>query len=381
MAFDLSFFVILFGGVLVLLVVLGTWVLWKPLLALVPAPPDAVRRDLAYRIRGIGYPVEVVKDVLRVRVDSLAQVKLHVRRGARGTQIRYEVDATNLGWSIVLVTALITYLAVIAVGVGIAIHARARGFARSRVVPLLGNPPLGTLPPMDVQSLLLEGLSEAQRLSQEALDYEREARQNAVGIVLFVGLIVWVVVFLGFALAVPFHLPNPPLSLAVLASFVSGLTVVLGSWLVYLRRSPKIRELEEDASFYRTAWMRQTPPGSATGEPRAGLEMLLRAATRSPVWREVRASRRFWHDPIAGLAMFILGYGAIFLPFLAILGAGLPWEWRAFLAALGTAFAAGEIWFVRHWIRDIQSQDDRDRRSWEQRRAAIEAELWRILSG
>ena len=381
MAFDLSFFVILFGGVLVLLVVLGTWVLWKPLLALVPAPPDAVRRDLAYRIRGIGYPVEVVKDVLRVRVDSLAQVKLHVRRGARGTQIRYEVDATNLGWSIVLVTALITYLAVIAVGVGIAIHARARGFARSRVVPLLGNPPLGTLPPMDVQSLLLEGLSEAQRLSQEALDYEREARQNAVGIVLFVGLIVWVVVFLGFALAVPFQLPNPPLSLAILASFVSSLTVVLGSWLVYLRRSPKIRELEEDASFYRTAWMRQTPPGSATGEPRAGLEMLLRAATRSSVWREVRASRRFWHDPIAGLAMFILGYGAIFLPFLAILGAGLPWEWRAFLAALGTAFAAGEIWFVRHWIRDIQSQDDRDRRSWEQRRAAIEAELWRILSG
>ena len=381
MAFDLSFFVILFGGVLVLLVVLGTWVLWKPLLALVPAPPDAVRRDLAYRIRGIGYPVEVVKDVLRVRVDSLAQVKLHVRRGARGTQIRYEVDATNLGWSIVLVTALITYLAVIAVGVGIAIHARVRGFARSRVVPLLGNPPLGTLPPMDVQSLLLEGLSEAQRLSQEALDYEREARQNAVGIVLFVGLIVWVVVFLGFALAVPFQLPNPPLSLAILASFVSGLTVVLGSWLVYLRRSPKIRELEEDASFYRTAWMRQTPPGSATGEPRAGLEMLLRAATRSSVWREVRASRRFWHDPIAGLAMFILGYGAIFLPFLAILGAGLPWEWRAFLAALGTAFAAGEIWFVRHWIRDIQSQDDRDRRSWEQRRAAIEAELWRILSG
>src|SRR5436190_656889 len=201
MAFDLSFFVILFGGVLVLLLVLGTWVLWKPLLALVPAPPDAVRRDLAYRIRGIGYPVEVVKDVLRVRVDSLAQIKLHVRRGARGTQIRYEVDATNLGWSIVLVTALITYLAVIAVGVGIAIHARARAFARSRVVPLLGNPPLGTLPPMDVQSLILEGLSEAQRLSQEALDYEREARQNAVGIVLFVGLIVWVVVFLCFVLA------------------------------------------------------------------------------------------------------------------------------------------------------------------------------------
>src|SRR5438046_10090594 len=108
MPFDPSFSVILLVGVLVLLVVLGTWVLWNPLLALVPAPPDAVRRDLAYRIRGIGYPVEVVKDVLRVRVDSLAQVKLHVRRGAPGTQIRYERGATKLRRSGVLGPALLT---------------------------------------------------------------------------------------------------------------------------------------------------------------------------------------------------------------------------------------------------------------------------------
>jgi hypothetical protein len=166
-----------------------------------------------------------------------------------------------------------------------------------------------------------------------------------------------------------------------LASFLSGLTVVLGSWLVYLRRSPRIRELEQDANLYRTAWMGQRLPGSAAGEPRANLEMLLRAATRSPLWREIRASRRFWHDPVAGLMMFILGYGAIFLPFLAILGVGLPWEWRAFLGVFGAAFAAGGIWFVRSWIREIQDQDDRDRRTWEERRAAIEAELWRILSG
>src|SRR3989442_1020922 len=242
-------------------------------------------------------------------------------------------------------------------------------------------PPLGTLPPADVQSLLLEGLSEAQRLSQEALDYEREARQNAIGIVLLAGLVVWGVVFAGFAVAVPFQLPNPLASAAILAFFLSGLTVVLGVWLVYLRRSPRIRELEQDADFYRAAWMRQTLPGSAAGEPRTGLEMLLQAATRSALWREIRTSRRFWHDPVAGLTMFILGYGAIFLPFLAILGAGLSWEWRGAPLFSGGAFSAGVIWFVRSWTREIQNQDERDRRSWEERRAAIEAELWRILSG
>ena len=381
MAVDVTFFVLLFGGAAVLLVVLSIWALWKPLLAVVPAAPDAARRDLAYRIRAIGYPVEVVKDVLRVKVDSIAQLKLRIRGGPRGTEIRYEVDATSVGWSIVLITGLISYLAFIAVGVSIAIHLRARGFARSRVAPLLDNPPLGTLPPADVRSLLLEGLSEAQRLAQEALDYEREARQNAIGLVLFAGLIVWVVVFVGFAMEVPLQLPDPLVSGAILACFLSGLTVVLGSWLVYLRRSPRIRELQQDANFYRTAWVGQTLPGSGGGEPRAGLEMLLRAATRSPLWREIRASRRFWHDPIAGLMMFILGYGAIFLPFLAIVGVGLSWEWRAFLAVLGAVFAAGGLRFVRSWIREIQNQDDRDRRSWEERRAAIEAELWRILSG
>src|SRR2546428_148030 len=93
--------------------------------------------------------------------------------------------------------------------------------------------------------------------------------------------------------------------------------------------------------------MRQTLPGSAAGEPRTGLEMLLRAATRSSLWREIRTSRRFWHDPVAGLTTFILGYGAIFLPFLAILGAGLSWEWRALLASVGAAFAVGGVLVVR----------------------------------
>ena len=64
MAMDLTFFAIYLGGPAVLLVVLGIWAVRKPLLAVVPAPPDAARRDLAYRIRAIGYPVEVVKDVL-----------------------------------------------------------------------------------------------------------------------------------------------------------------------------------------------------------------------------------------------------------------------------------------------------------------------------
>src|SRR3990170_7640718 len=144
---------------------LVAWAFWKPLLIVVPAAPDAVRRDLAYRLRATGHTVDAAKAVLRIKIDSLSALKLHVRPGPQGTEIRYEVDATNLGWAIVLIFALVGYLGVIAIAIGIAIHLKASGFARSSVSPLLAYPPLGTLPVPDVRSLLVEGLSEAQRLA------------------------------------------------------------------------------------------------------------------------------------------------------------------------------------------------------------------------
>ena len=95
------FFLIVFGGPIAFLLFLIVWVLRKPLLAVAPATPDAVRRDLAYRIRAIGYPVDAAKDALRVKVDSLAALKLRVRANPEGgSQVRYEVDATSTGWAI-----------------------------------------------------------------------------------------------------------------------------------------------------------------------------------------------------------------------------------------------------------------------------------------
>lgn len=373
----LGFLVLLFGGVALLLAFLVTWVLWKPLLAVVTAPAGAVRRDLAYRIRAIGYPVDVAKDVLKVKVDSITALKVHVREAEPGTKIRYEVDATGLGWTLVLIFAFAPYLGIASLITALMIHVRARRFARSRVAPLLTNPPLGTLPPRDTQTLLLEGLSEAHRLAQEALEYETEARQNAIGLLLIGGLVLWALVF--FALSQFALLPFA--TAALLAFLASGATVVLGVWLVYVGRSPRIHELTQDADFYRQAWMGQVGPAQATRETRGVLELLLHAVTRSSYWRDVRRSRKFWHDPIAGLTMFILVYGAVIFSSLALVVDILSWEWRLLLGGLGATFAAGGIRFVHSWMREIQEQDERDRRSWEERREAIEAELWRILSG
>lgn len=370
-----------FGGTFLFLVLLIVWVLRKPLLATVPGPPDAARRDLAYRLRANGFPVEDAKGVLKVRIDSLAALKVHIRPRTAGTEIRYEVDATPSGWALVLILAIIGYAGFVAFVVAVVIDLRSRSFARSRVAALLDHLPLGTLPPQDVRSLLVEGLSEAQRLSEEALAYEREARQNAVGLVLIGGLVLWTVVFV--ALGTPLLIPSPfPFGLALaLSLFVSAAAATVGSWLVYTNRGPRIRELEQEAGLYRGAWTGQIIPTPYPPEARATLELLLRAAMRSPYWRDVRRSRRLWHDPVAGLMVFILAYGALLLPFLGIVAEFLPVPWRILLGGVGGLFGLGVVWFIRSWTREVREQDQRDRTSWEERRRAIEEELLRILSG
>ena len=378
--FFLTFFLIV-GGMILFLAILVAWAFWKPLLAIVPASPDAVRRDLAFRLRATGYTVDAAKAVLRIKIDSLSALKLHVRPRPQGTEIRYEVDATGLGWAIVLIFAAVGYLGVVAIAIGIAIHLTARQFARSRVAPLLAYPPLGTLPAPDVRSLLVEGLSEAQRLASEALEYEREARQTAIGLIVIGAIALWVVVFVTLGIYVPLPVPNPGLFAVLLAFAVSVAAGSAGSWVVYAKTSPRVKELEQDASFYRMVWTGEALGAPTPGGPRGGLELLLRAAERSYYWREIRRRRRLWHDPVAGLTMFVLAYGATFLPFLAIAITVLSWEWRAFLVALGALFAAGGIRFVRSWTREVREQDEADRIDWEKRRAAIEAELWKILSG
>jgi hypothetical protein len=378
----LTSLLLLFGGTFLFLVLLIAWVLWKPLLATIPADADAVRRDLAYRLRANGHPVEIAKGgVLKIRIDSLAALKLHVRSGVAGTEIRYEADATSSGWALVLILAMIGYAGFAAFVIALIIDLRSRSFARSRVASLLDHLPLGTLPPQDVRSILVEGLSEAQRLSQEALEYEREARQNAIALVLFGGLVLWALAFVGLGTSWLLSSPLPILQATVASFLISAGAVVIGSWLVNVNRARRIHELEQDTNLYSSAWTGQLLPTPSPVEPRGYLELLLHAAIRSAYWREIRRSRRFWHDPIAGLTIFILGYGAVFLPFLAIVGEFVPLEWRIFLGGLGGILGLGLLWFIRYWTREIQEQDDRDRTSWEDRRRAIEEELWRILSG
>src|SRR6266705_2911150 len=98
-----------------------------------------------------------------------------------------------------------------------------------------------------------------------------------------------------------------------------------------------------------SSWMGEVQAVPPSGAPQGRLEFLLHAAMRSPYWREIRRRRRLWHDPVAGLTIFVFAYGAVSLVLFSIVLEFLPIEWRVFLGVLGGLFGARGSWFVRRW--------------------------------
>ena len=318
---------------------------------------------------------------MKVSVGSISAVKIHVRPGPRGTEVRYEVDATGLGWTLVLLLMITGYLGLASLIVAIYIHASAAGFARSRLLPMLGHPPLGTLPSPDVHSFLVEGLSEAGRLVSEAYDLEREARQNAVGLIVIGAVFLWVAALLGFQSLLGSGIPGSLLLSVLLAIIVSAAAAGVGSWAVYNRSRATIRELETEKSLYAAALANETFGGPVREMQQGGLELLLRAAMRSSHWREIRRRRRPWHDPIVGFTWFILAWGAFITFALATTATILSLEWRLGLVGFGSTCLVLLVWTIRSERRGIRERDERDRASWERRSQEIENTLWKLLSG
>ena len=370
---------------------LVTVFLRRPRLAIAQAPPEAVLRDIAFRLRASGMAVEESGRFLRVPIGSLSALKVHTRARPTGTEVSYEVDMTPLAWTLVLSSALLAtvvpahpitlFLAGIpALVIAAIVAATGRSFARNRLRPLLDARVLGQAPPPGPQSLLIEGLSEARRLVSDTLMYERAAGQDAIALILLGSLALWAFLFF----AAPSYLPPPfqgnLLANLALATGSATIPAVLGSLLVHRSRARLVSELERERDRFGTAMAWETLGSLPPEGQRGGLELLLHAAARTPVWREIRRRRRIWHDVGTGFTIFLLGEGSVFSLALAALDF-LSLAWRAGLGGLGVLFAAGLAWTVRSWRREMAAQDARDQENWDRRRARVESELWKLLAG
>jgi hypothetical protein len=142
-----------------------------------------------------------------------------------------------------------------------------------------------------------------------------------------------------------------------------------------------VAELRGERDTYAAAVALEATGVVSPGLQAYGLELLLRAGEKSRSWREVRRRRKLWQDPVAHFAIFLCLYGGVLTLALGIGMDFLPLAGRAALVLFGATLTVCGVWYARNWLRGVREEDDRDRISWQQRRAELETRLDEILSG
>ncbi len=344
----------------------------KPSLGTVSAPPEAVLRHIAFPLRASGFSTSEEPGYIKVRVNDLAELKVYARQSPGGTDIRYEVGATPLGWMLILVLVLLAYFNVVSIILALYIHFSARAFARERIVPLLGIPIHPVTSPQPLRVALIEGLSEAQRLASEAYEYDNEAYQNGIGLITLASFAIWALLFVvpvfwkGGLFAVPI-LTAFAIATAAAASFL-----VAGLYVLTRRLRPRLELLRQEREIYRSALAFEVSGAPLPEEGAHGLELLLRAVERSFAWRKIRHRRKLWHDPVAQLTIFLFAWGSVVTGLLAAFLDILPMAMRLVLSILFVVFAIGFVWSIRTWQRRVREEDERERAAWDARKADLE---------
>ncbi|MFQ5910334.1 MAG: hypothetical protein ACE5IJ_06395 [Thermoplasmata archaeon] len=368
MAFEL-WLVFIVGSLVSALGVLLWVFLRRPFLASVPMKPEVATAALAHRLRIKGYQVAEEPRKLLVRINDWTRLAIRWR-GDEETVFRYSVDATPRGWGAVLVLAIIVYTAVLAIGLAAYIHWKAVRAAH-RVQESLARDPLAPPHPDDVGALLLDGLSEARRLAVETLEYEREAWENAIvlvvlgafllGAFLFVGAFLW-----GHDLVTTLGLPATS-GLLVGVAVAIGL---LGYLLLRASYRPRLQELRSWDTTFREAFERELAGEAPPEGESSAVELLAEAAIRAPLWSRERRLRKLHHDPaatwiafaLAGSAAYLFAFTAFFVdPF-----------WRLLTGSIGAVLTVGAAAFWRRWRRGLWEEERRTRASWEAVRRRLE---------
>ena len=194
---------------------------------------------LANKLRFEGFPTKKVGNVLRVTKGNLVAVKLHLRRYHSGTQVLCGLDASPVGWALILILIFLPWVFVVAVAVAVYIHVSGRRFAKETIRPLIRPSYARPLvEPDGVRELLLEGIAEMERLASEAKEFERMAIWTVDLALLAGGIILFGVLLMVLSFLTPF-LTAIAVSLVIFGSFT-----IPSILLVHRRKAGTIEELE-----------------------------------------------------------------------------------------------------------------------------------------
>lgn len=343
-----------------------------------PLPPDSLQKHVVYQLRREGLRVEEGTEGTKVRLGSVAALRVRFLPLPGGSEMRYQPYATSSGWGTLITLIVLVWTSLIGLLTVVYVERKARRFARDRLAAIVTG--VDSLPPPsteDIRVLLVHGLSEGHRLASDAYEAQRSALGDSVALVAVTGLAVWalalVLLVFGLPPGSPWREGAPLLGLPL----AIGVGVTLGlEWAVWRRARPRILASRGWAERLRIALIREASRQPPAPAELSSVELLMELSEQIPAWLRLRRWVGLSGDQAAGWVVFLLGFIAFW-----ILGLAFDLAYTgAFLDGLlaGLAGAAAAVGAYVYWARWRTKQEETIERTldeWRRRTESLRSRL------
>jgi hypothetical protein len=246
----------------------------------------------ANELRARGYWVEEKQGRVNIRLSRWFAVDLLEQESGPSHFIIFRASATNDGWIVMMISFFIWVLAPMGAILALYSMHKTKRFADT----ILNTEPSTSETAIDpTRAKLIETLSEARQLADEAMRSVRSNHQDLVAIMAVVGLVVGMAVYIGlFLLFVPSVSPLLTLGIGVIVAIF----LPLGTSIIVGR---KVREEVQQKRMWadkldKALTREMIGKGPGDGEE-SSMELLFRAYDLLPDWMSARRKAGMYRSP------------------------------------------------------------------------------------
>src|SRR5256712_2501923 len=395
------FLIVLLGFVALPLTVnlLRLWFLWVPAvaaIALLPAiflreadlvtgllAPSQASDALAANLRASGVALTTDRGAVRARIGALTAVKFLTRTTEQGTVVSYETRATPAGWALLIALVASIVGSVPAPVLSLLFFLRASRFARAHAPSAFQGGGAPSAPASDeVHRMLVGGISSALGTAREALETQRKAYTDALGLAGIALVTVFIAVLVGLFVALNgLNLETGDWNVPIIGAL--GATVAVGGAVaVALRRrfSTRIARYRTWVDRLADTFDRELSRRPAEPASPSTFELLAEASTQVPDWLEAQRSAGLSGDPGTSYGILLTTlFSASSFMYVAIDILRGRLESAALEAATGVGAAGTAAWVYRRWKKGEDARLAQSKAAWDAHLGALRSHLDRFL--
>ncbi|MDD1743805.1 MAG: hypothetical protein LUO85_04180 [Methanomassiliicoccales archaeon] len=329
--------------------------------------------DIAHLLRMNGLMAEEKPKSINVRLDRWNALSLSYQARGSESKLVYRLDATPSTMAVLMFLFLGIIFGVLAIPLCIYLLIEMHRYATRFVIPNLSGPSGPLKGPKDeIKGLLVDSLTECQRLAEDAHRAENSAYDDSILIVtVVIGLFGGLALLVVFSQLALFDTSYRSFASVLLAFTISIAATAIGAILIGRRMKPKIEalgqwvvRLNQAASVELTDQMREGNESS--------IELLFSAYDEMPLWLNSRRKSTIDRYPTMNILMIMLAIWGASLTFSGAFSLASDGVFGLLALSIGVMLMAGAYGLERKMMALESAEETRMALEWGRRRERLQ---------